>query len=148
MFGRYPSKPDGSTFPVIDLVITHGDFLNADHDYVHKNKSMKGFGTYGDLMIRDRKMYVVPTPFRLAEGLAHHRTLILPIDFELGGGFVEVGQLVRREADQLVVAYSFDLRANELRTKKIPNPNAGSEHHFRAWRLGRAGAAVVMAKDP
>jgi len=38
------------------LVICHGDFLNADHDYVHKNKSVKGFGTYGDILIRDRKM--------------------------------------------------------------------------------------------
>jgi hypothetical protein len=92
-------------------------------------------------------MYVVPTPFRLAEGLAHQRTLILPNAFEPGAGFVEVGQLVRREADHLVVAYSFDLRANNLKTKKIRNPQAGREHHFRAWRMGRVGADVVMAKD-
>ena len=43
---------------MLDLVVCHGDFLNADHDYVHKNKSVKGFGSYGDIMIRDRKMYV------------------------------------------------------------------------------------------
>jgi hypothetical protein len=148
VFGRYPGKPDGSTFPVIDLVITHGDFLNADHEYVHENKSVKGFGTYGDLMIRDRKMYVVPTPIRLVEGLAHQRTLILPNDFEPGGGFVEAGRLSRREADQLVEAYTFDLRTNDMRTKRIPNPHAGREHRFRAWRLGRTGVAVAMAKEP
>jgi hypothetical protein len=41
IFGRYPDKPDGDTYPVIDLVMCHGDFLNADHNYVHKNK--RGF---------------------------------------------------------------------------------------------------------
>ena len=48
---------------MLDLVVCRGDFLNADHTYVHKNKSVKGFGSYGDIMIRDRKMYVAPTPF-------------------------------------------------------------------------------------
>jgi hypothetical protein len=60
------------------LVICHGDFLNADHEYVHKNRSIKGFGSYGDIMIRDRKMYVAPTPFGLVTGVAHTQTLILP----------------------------------------------------------------------
>jgi hypothetical protein len=40
----------------VDLVLCRGDFLNADHNYVHKNKSIRGFGSYGDIMIRDRKM--------------------------------------------------------------------------------------------
>ncbi len=62
VFGRYPKKPDGDAYPVLDLVVCHGDFMNADHDYVHKNINIKGFGSYGDIMIRDRKMYVVPTP--------------------------------------------------------------------------------------
>lgn len=144
VFGRYPKQPDGNTYPVIDLVLVHGDFLNADHEYQHKNKSVKGFGTYGDLMIRDRKMYVVPTPFRLADGLAHDRTLVLPHDQEPGEGFVEVGELVRSESEHLVVAYTFDLRTNDLRTERVPNPNAGRAHRFRAWRIGRAGAAVTM----
>ena len=55
VFGRYPAEPDGDTYPVLDLVMCHGDFLNADHEYVHKNRSVKGFGSYGDIMIRDRK---------------------------------------------------------------------------------------------
>ncbi|MCP5340113.1 MAG: hypothetical protein H7A16_08055, partial [Sinobacteraceae bacterium] len=71
VFGRYPAdlaeypeRENGRRqYPVVDLVLCHGDFLNADHNYVHKNKNVKGFGTYGDIMIRDRKMYVAPTPF-------------------------------------------------------------------------------------
>ena len=39
IFGRYPAEPDGDSYPVLDLVVCHGDFLNADHDYVHKNAS-------------------------------------------------------------------------------------------------------------
>jgi hypothetical protein len=39
---------------------------------------VRGFGSYGDILIRDRKMYVVPTPFALASNLAHYFTLIMP----------------------------------------------------------------------
>src|SRR5258708_32533045 len=87
VFGRYPANPDGDEYPVIDLVICHGDFLNADHEYVHKNKNVKAFGSYGDILIRDRKMYVIPTPFQLAPGTQHNRTLILPADEHPGDGF-------------------------------------------------------------
>ncbi len=135
VFGRYPKKPDGNTYPVLDLVICHGDFLNADRDYVHENKSIKGFGAYGDIMIRDRKMYVVPTPFRLADGLAHRQTLILPAAHEPESDVVAVGELSRVEAAEMVVSYTFDLRTNELKPKKVPNPGAGTKHTFKAFRL-------------
>lgn len=135
VFGRYPREPDGNKYPVIDLVLCHGDFLNADHDYVHKNKSVKAFGSYGDIMIRDRKMYVVPTPFHLVEGVSHRRTLILPANVPADKRYVEVGLLTRVEAEELVIAYSFDLKTNELVPRKVPNPRAGKAHRFRAWRL-------------
>lgn len=135
VFGRYPQKPDGDSYPVLDIVICHGDFLNADSEYVHKNKSIKGFGTYGDIMIRDRKMYVLPTPYYLVRGAAHRRTLILPKAVNPGIGFVQAGQLERCEADELIVSYAFDLRTNEMLTEKIPNPRAGHTHRFTAWRL-------------
>jgi hypothetical protein len=148
-FGRYPKKPDGDTYPVIDLVLCHGDFLNADHEYTHKNKNVKGFGSYGDIMIRDRKMYVVPTPFHLADGVAHQQTLILPHDVDAGSECSEVGELHRREAAELIVGYSFDLQTNELLPKKTPNPGAGREHVFRAWRLkGSKTDPVVMRNIP
>lgn len=70
VFGRYPKAEDSAKeYPVIDLVLCHEDFLNADHEYSHKNRSFRGLGSYGDIMIRDRKMYVAPTPFAVAEGL-------------------------------------------------------------------------------
>lgn len=135
VFGRYPKQPDGNSYPVLDLVICHGDFLNVARDYVHKNKSIRGFGSYGDIMIRDRKMYVAPTPYGLLEGAAHHQTLIIPYDIVVPDEFKEVGSIVRKEVDELVVKYAFDLRSNELSTEKVRNPNAGREHTFRALRL-------------
>ncbi|HFE66765.1 MAG TPA: hypothetical protein ENJ93_05840 [Chloroflexi bacterium] len=135
VFGRYPKQPDGNSYPVLDLVICHGDFLNADHKYVHENKAIRGFGSYGDIMIRDRKMYVAPTPFGLLDGVAHHQTLVIPSDVIVPDEFKEVGTIIRKEVDELVIKYAFDLRNNELNTKRVRNPNAGREHAFRAFRL-------------
>lgn len=135
VFGRYPSRPNGNRYPVLDLVICDGSFLNPDSAYVHKNKSFRGFGSYGDIMVRDRKMYVAPTPFALAEGTAHNSTLIVPSSTPVPEGFVQVGILTREEADELVVAYSFDLRTNEIAMTRMPNPNAHRCHHFKAYRL-------------
>jgi hypothetical protein len=143
VFGRYPAdlSPYGDLgngqrqYPVVDLVLCHGDFLNADHDYIHKNKSVKGFGTYGDIMIRDRKMYVAPTPFALTEGTTGLMTLVVPEGFEAPENFQNVGSLIRVEAAELVVGYSFDLRTNELKAERIENPRAGTEHRFVAYRL-------------
>lgn len=154
VFGRYPADlspyPEGGNgrrqYPVVDLVLCHGDFLNADHDYVHKNKSVKGFGTYGDIMIRDRKMYVAPTPFALTEGTTGMMTLIVPEGFGEDERFQVVGKLTRIEADSLVVGYTFDLRTNELRAERVPNPRAGTEHRFVAYRLkSQSAKAVLMA---
>ena len=116
-------------------VVCHGSFLNADNTYVHQNKSFRGFGSYGDLLVRDRKMYVAPTPFALAEGAAHRRTLILPADLSVDCDLMEIGVLTRREVEYMVVAYQFDLRTNELETTLVRNPNAGCEHVFKAWRF-------------
>jgi hypothetical protein len=152
VFGRYPA--DQSThinigsrkqYPVVDLVICHGDFLNADHDYVHKNKSIKGFGTYGDIMIRDRKMYVAPTPFALTDGTTGLMTLIVPAGIEASARFQEVGRFTRVESETLVVGYTFDLRTNELQADRIPNPRAGTEHPFVAYRLvGQSSKPVSL----
>ena len=135
VFGRYPKKPDGNRYPVLDLVVCHGSFLNADSTYVHENKSFRGIGSYGDILVRDRKMYVAPTPFALADGTAHHRTLILPADMPVDDDLVEVSGLTRHEVERMVAAYNFDLRTNELKTTLVPNPNAGTEHFFKAYRL-------------
>lgn len=147
VFGRYP-KGGGPAeeFKVVDLVLCHGDFLSVDYGYVHKNKSVRGFGTYGDLLIRDRKMYVPKTPFSLADGTVGEVTLILREDDTASTSTLEqVGTLVRREAAQRVVAYRFDLRSNELTVETEPNPDAGREHRFTAWRTGPSTSPVTLA---
>ena len=151
VFGRYPKDLSGvgedadgnKEYPVIDLVVCHGDFLNIDRGYVHENKSFKSFGSYGDIMIRDRKMYVVPTPFALTTGTTGVCTLILPDDFASDPRFEKVGKLTRIEANRLVVGYTFDLRSNDLKTETIPNPAAGKEHHFSAYRFKDQGGKPV-----
>ncbi len=145
LFGRYPQDRTAKEYPVIDLVLCHGDFLNVDHEYIHKNKSVKGFGSYGDIMIRDRKMYVVPTPFALTTGTIGSKTLIVPEGFPADERFMKIGDLLRVETKEMVIGYSCDLRNNTLTDEKMPNPNAGKEHHFLAYRLrSQIGKPVTM----
>ena len=146
VFGRYPKDVDSHDYPVIDLVVFHGDFLNASHDYVHENKHINGFGSYGDVMIRDRKMYVAPTPFALTNGTAGQRTLILPDDAAVDEQRLEpCGELSRVETDRLLVGYTADLRANTLTPRYVANPSSGREHRFVAYRaVGLEGPTVVM----
>ena len=148
VFGRYPAEPlRKNEYPVHDLLVCHGDFLNVDHEYVHKNKSVKGFGSYGDIMIRDRKMYVAPTPFALTKGTEGQITLILPAQYAQDERLVHRGNLTRLECEKLVVGYHFDLRKNELAVDTIPNPGAGKEHHFIAYRpQSELGPLVSLAK--
>ncbi len=109
---------------------------------------MKGFGSYGDIMIRDRKMYVAPTPFGLTTGTAHNQTLILPADFRLDSRFRAVGKLARREAERLIVGYTFDLRTNTLKPESVDNPAAGAEHNFVAYRLKGSTTEAVAMRPP
>jgi len=132
IFGRYPNDTNGlDEYPVPDIVVCHGDFLNADSEYVHKNLSFRGFGSYGDILVRDRKMYVVPTPFALVTGTAGLSTLIVPDDFvPQSRDLAWVGDLTRVEVDELVVSYEFDLQTNKIIPHMAPNPHAGIKHGF------------------
>jgi hypothetical protein len=134
VFGRYP-REGGSLYPIIDLIVFHGDFLNAHHDYSHVNRSARGFGTYGDILVRDRKMYVVPSPFALAAGTTGLITLILPAHEPVDDRVKGVGTLVREEAENLLAGYHFDLQTNSLTPERRPNPHAHVEHRFRAYRV-------------
>lgn len=149
VFGCYPPAGEaGQEYPVIDLVVCHGDFLNADHEYLHKNRSVKGFGSYGDIMIRDRKMYVAPTPFAIAKGLTGARTLVIPSAWNHPPGFQKVGTLDRVEAVDLVVGYEFDLKTNLITPKTVRNPSAGAVHSFDAYRLDKdSNKPVALSKD-
>ena len=100
-------------------------------------------------MIRDRKMYVAPTPFALTDGTTGLMTLILPESMDVDHRFQEVGQLVRIETDERVVGYKFDLRTNALGAEKIPNLMAGTSHRFRAFRLvSQTSRSVSMVVNP
>jgi hypothetical protein len=137
------------TYSTFSVVICHGDFLNADHEYVHKNKSVKGFGSYGDIMIRDRKMYVAPTPFAVAQGLTGTRTLLIPSSWKPPKGFKKVGDIVRIEAANLVVGYAFDLKTNNISVRTVPNPEVGREHCFSAYRIeSDSDKTVTLVSDP
>ena len=147
VFGRYPANTDDPEYPVIDLVLCHGDFLNADHTYVHENKGFRGFGSYGDLLVRDRKMYVAPTPFALTSGTTGQATLIAPGEPALDGRLEQVGELVRIETENVVVGYTFDLLANDLTPELASNPSAGEQHRFAAYRLKGMGSGTVSMKN-
>lgn len=136
VFGRYPplNRVDDE-YPVIDLVICHGDFLNANHNYVHRNRSIKGFGSYGDIMVRDRKMYVAPTPYAIVDGFIGRRTLVIPEDWDVPHDLKLVGHLNRTETEKIVVGYSFDLIENTITPVLIPNPHFGTVHSFCAYRM-------------
>ena len=127
--------------------IGRGDFLNADHNYVHKNKSFRGSGSYGDVLVRDRKMYVASTSFALTSGTTDQATLITPDGLILDGRLEQVGELVRIETGILVVGYTFDLWVNKLTPELAPNPSAGEQHRFAAYRLKGMGSGTVSTKN-
>jgi hypothetical protein len=158
VFGRYPKDTNGmAEYPVTDIVVCHGDFLNADSDYVHLNRSFRGFGSYGDILVRDRKMYVVPTPFFLTAGTIGLSTLIVPDTFiPQSPNLVQVGELTRIEVDEVVTSYEFSLQTNEMTRHMAANPKAGNAHQFRAYRskgqgdqqrVGLTSATVEVVDD-
>ncbi len=147
VFGRYPSGTDDTEYPVIDLVLCHGDFLNADHRYAHKNRSFKGFGSYGDLLVRDRKMYVAPTPFALTTGTTGQMTLIAPAELPVGGDLEQVGELTRTETEFMIIGYFFDMRSNKLIPDTARNPSAGRKHDFAAYKMKGTGSGPVTMRN-
>ena len=146
VFGRYPRDPNGDDYPVIDLVVFHGDFLNANHQYSHENKHIRGFGSYGDVMIRDRKMYVAPTPFALMDGAVGQRTLILPSDTTVGARLEPCGEVVRVETGQLLIGYKANLKENSLYPEYVENPSAGLEHRFTAYHTAGTNGPIITMK--
>jgi hypothetical protein len=50
VFGRYPAEPDGDTYPVLDLVVCHGHFLERQ-----TGGGARAYESYGGMLIRGRK---------------------------------------------------------------------------------------------
>jgi hypothetical protein len=93
-------------------------------------------------------MYVAPTPFALTEGTTGLMTLILPADVEPDPRFKQVGTLTRVETEDIVIGYKFDLRTNDLSPECVPNPKAGLQHRFVAYRHNsQTDKPVTMSSD-
>ena len=148
LFGRYPKDPDDADYPCVDMVLCHGSLLNADASLTHKrNQSLQKYGSFGDILLRDRRMYAAPTPYVLLRQTAAQFTLILPAEHEVNGPLVQVGEFTRTEVDEALTGYEFDFVHNKLTAKLSPNPRAGIEHVFRAYRREDIpGPAVGLAE--
>jgi hypothetical protein len=146
VFGRYLRNPKTSlSGKVRDLVLYHGDLVDPARDHAHKNLSFKTFGRYGDVMVRDRKMYVPKTAQGILSGLDDELTLVLPASTGELPGLSILNTIVRREAGELVLRYEFDFASNSLTTETMPNPTAGREHTFNVYRPeGRKGPPVEL----
>lgn len=100
-------------------------------------------GSDGDILLRDRKMYVAPTPFALLEGVERQITLILPASWPQPNAATAIGQFTRTEAKQLMTGYQFNLKTNELTATDTKNPSAGTQHKFVAYRPSGSPSPLV-----
>ena len=82
------------------------------------------------------------------DGVAHQATRILPATDAAPRRVVSVGEIVRRETAELIVGYRFDLRTNTLTAETVPNPGAGREHAFRAWRIAGEPNEPIRLRSP
>lgn len=167
IFGRYP-KTDETEYTLVDLVVFHGNLLNADNWYQHKNLHIKGFGSYGDIMIRDRKMYVPKTPYALLSGIEKKRTLIVPDhiqleellsqpDFDkiptsianaLKKDLVKIGEVVRTERKERIIAYKVNLEKPSIEPYiSTANSHHGEKKHvFMVYTTRKFGSFEVSLK--
>jgi hypothetical protein len=144
IFGRYPQVKQVE-YPVYDLVLCSATFLNTETSNSNKNQSFMGAGSYGDIRIRDRRMYVCKTPYALLTGTEQQATLILDSEVQkVPSILVQVGEIERLEADALVSGYSFDLQANKLSSQSVPNQHARTPHRFTAFKVGPAPRPPVQ----
>ena len=95
-----------------------------------------------------RRITSAPTTLSaLTNGTTGQATLIAPEELNLDGRLERVGDLVRTETEHFVVGYTFDLHANKLTPELAPNPTAGKQHSFAAYRLQGMGSGAVSMKD-
>jgi hypothetical protein len=123
----------------LDLVVCDGDFLNADHEYVHKNRSqgVRQWGHHDPGPQNVRRSNSVRTGHRRRS----HPDVDLAQRTACPKGFRD------GPARPLIVGYSFDLLRNTLVPKTIPNPNAGREHEFSAWRISTGSREAVVLRE-
>jgi hypothetical protein len=135
-FGRYP-KTKSKSFPVLDVVICHGSFFNTNR-YAHLNTSIPAFGSFGDIAIRDRKMYVIPTPYSLVGPvLDENFSLIVPVNcLPITPTFVEKKRIVRCGTPIRPISYTFDLQYNQMSVETRSNTKI-SKYEFSLYQIER-----------
>lgn len=120
--------------PVHSLTIAHADLINADHAVAaaHLNEGVQGFGTFGEGFIRNRKMYVFPTPYTIdPSGLSRCR-LIVPAAWAVNDGRLQkVGTLNRVVAGTELSSYHIHLDGvTPAASITHPRADAGKVHSF------------------
>jgi hypothetical protein len=140
VFGRYENVVQGAETPrVLDLVLVDGAFINVGSPFIASNKSLRVLGSFGDILLRDRKMYAPYTPYKWLTGLRDSVTLITRAGEKPSiAEYHEVGRFERVESEKVLVGYRADLRANTLIGEFEDNPNGGKSHEFVAYRSVQA----------
>jgi hypothetical protein len=116
---------------VQSFVISHGDLINADHELadLHENHAIRGFGSYGDGFIRDRKMYVLPHPLTIYPKGIGMASLIVPSSWDVKHpNLKKVDTINRPMAEKRLKGYTIDLWGGE--------PSQVTENSPRANTLG------------
>lgn len=124
--------------PVHTVSLVHGDLINSDHALAdaHINVSITQFGSYGNGFIRNRKMYVLPTPITIdPTGIGKVR-LITPQNWNIQHSqLTNVGKITMRVADESISQYTIDMLGGKPVTEMKKNVNAGEEKHFDVFEV-------------
>ncbi len=148
LFGRYEGPKAGASPKVLDIAIVHGSFLNAGGGAISANSSFRGLGSYGDVLLRARKMFVARTPYGLLTNLRDSCTLVLPEGWETGGeGFVRVGTFQRREVKEDVVGYSENFLTADLKPITAAHSRGVRTLVFEAWRTASSSDTGEVAME-
>lgn len=159
VFIRYQNlsddSPNGSSkITIFDVIIAHHSLFNQASPYELKNKSIVGFGSYGDIKIRVRKMYIVPTPYKILsdqlgkefeEIMSKHKAiLVLPREVaehlkESSPESVEklflLKSLNRKEAKKVLTSYTDNLVTGEVKPEYEQRDKWVREHEFTIFAI-------------
>jgi hypothetical protein len=149
LFGRYEGPAAGERPRVLDLAIVHGTLLNAGGSTLPRNSSFRGLGSYGDVLLRARKMFVAFTPYGLLSNLRDHCTLVLPVGWEEPPtGFECVGEITRHRVPEQVVGYAEDFVSGTLTPVTAAHDLGVTDHVFKVWRVAGDGTDTVELVMP
>lgn len=119
--------------PIHSLVIAHADIINSDHELAdsHENHAIRGFGSYGDGFIRDRKMYVLPHPLTIYPQGLGKATLIVPSAWNVNGTHLKKSECIERiHSSERLRGYTIDLWGSDPTQLTETAPASGQALKF------------------